>query len=315
MVRRRRLRMSDQSTAVAPNLDDFVSREELRDVMQRSDLKAWAMTLFNFAIMGFAFALPAIWLNPLTVLLSVFLLGGRQLGLAVLYHDCSHSVLFRSRRMNDFMGKWVYGGLMNTSLKAYRDYHLGHHKFAGTEQDPDLALARTYPTSRDSLRRKMIRDITGQTGFKDLRNQFRRFRPRRNAAFLASHAALLGVLLLAGIGWTYVLWWAGYVFGYQTIYRIRFMGEHGVARNLLSPDTRENTSTTLATWWERLFIGPNYVNYHLEHHLLASVPCYNLPRFHRLLKSRGFYDDHDCFSHGYLDVIRRAMRSPEAAPA
>ena len=46
-------------------------------------------------------------------------------------------------------------------------------------------------------------------------------------------------------------------------------------------DDLRNTRTTLARWWERLLIAPNRVNYHLEHHLLMTVPHYNLPRMHR----------------------------------
>jgi fatty acid desaturase len=32
-------------------------------------------------------------------------------------------------------------------------------------------------------------------------------------------------------------------------------------------------------------------NYHLEHHLYPSVPCYRLPAVHRFLKERGYLDD------------------------
>ncbi|MDP6472321.1 MAG: fatty acid desaturase family protein [Pseudomonadales bacterium] len=304
----------DTATEPADTLDEYICREEMQQALQRSDVRAWAMTFFNFTVMGVAFALPAIWFNPLTFVLSAFLLGGRQLGMAVLYHDCSHWALFKTRPMNEFMGKWVYGGLMNTSLKAYRDYHMGHHRYAGTEDDPDIGLARTYPATRDSMRRKMIRDFTGQTGFKDVKRQLSRFGMRRNAAFLVSHSILLALLLLGGIGWAYLMWWVGYIFAYQPIHRIRFMGEHGVVRDLLSADPRDNTSTTLVSWWERLFIGPNHVNYHLEHHLKARVPCYNLPRFHELLASRGFFTNHDCLSRGYREVVRRATLPLATAP-
>ena len=35
------------------------------------------------------------------------------------------------------------------------------------------------------------------------------------------------------------------------------------------------------------------MNFHLEHHLLMTVPLYNLPRMHRLLKERGALDGHE----------------------
>ena len=57
----------------------------------------------------------------------------------------------------------------------------------------------------------------------------------------------------------------------------------------LPPETDEmkNTRTTTARWWERLLIAPNCVNFHLEHHLLPTVPHYNLRRMHRMLRKRG----------------------------
>jgi fatty acid desaturase len=66
-------------------------------------------------------------------------------------------------------------------------------------------------------------------------------------------------------------------------------------------------------------LAPNNVNFHVEHHLMPSVPCWRLPALHRLLVERGFYADHPkAIAGGYLDVIRRAVpeldpRSPTAA--
>jgi fatty acid desaturase len=279
--------------------------------LARSNLRAASMFAANWLIIAGAFGLFAIWPNPLTFILGALILGGRQLGLAVLYHDCSHSVMFTNRRLNDFLGHWLAGGPLNTSLFAYRAYHLKHHQFAGTEDDPDLALALTYPASKDSMKRKIWRDITGQTGVKDVRRQFRKFGIKRNVPFVATHLVMFGVLAAAGVGWAYCLWWAAYLTAYQVITRLRFMGEHGVATDRLSLDPRENTCTTQVKWWERMFIAPNYVNYHLEHHLTAAVPCYNLAHFHQLLSQRGFFDDKPCLSNGYVEVLRRATR-PEA---
>ncbi len=298
----------DASEGAAVKLSDVLTEEEIRPFTQRSDARAWWMVFCNFALMAFAFALPALWLNPLTVIVALLLLGGRQLGLAVIYHDCSHSVFFRTRWLNELVGHWIAGGLLNTSMYAYRSYHLKHHRFAGTVDDPDLALASSYPASKDSLKRKFLRDFTGRTGLKTTLAQLKRVRPVRNAPFLLSHLVLFGALWAASIPWAYALWWAAYLVIYQVILRLRFIAEHGVAIDRLSPDARENTATTVLSWWERLLVGPNFVNFHLEHHLSAAVPCYRLARLHKLLDERGFFARHACLSQGYLDVLRKAVR-------
>ena len=294
---------------VPATIADRITPEEMQRFLARSDARAAWTTGFNLLVVACAFALPALWLNPVTLLAALLLLGGRQLGLAVLYHECGHRSFFASRKLNDGLGRWLFGGLLNTSLTRYRIYHLAHHRHAGTVQDPDLAMARAYPATRASLRRKLIRDCTGQTGFKDLKQQFRKLGWRRNAPFLVSHSVLLGSLALAGILWAYLLWWAAYLIVYQVVVRIRFMSEHGVAADRLSNDPRDNTCSTLISWWERLLIGPNFVNYHLEHHLHAGVPCYRLRAFHRLLTTRGYFASARSVSHGYAEVLRKAVQT------
>ena len=301
----------DASVGAAVKLSDVLKPEEIKPFVARSDLRAWWMMAVNFAIIVGAFALPIIWLNPITVILAILLLGGRQMGLAVVYHDCSHGVFFRTRWLNDFVGHWIAAALLNTSMYAYRSYHLKHHRFAGTKEDPDMPLALTYPTSRESLKRKFIRDLTGRTGWKDVSRQFQRLGLRRNAPFLIAHALLLGSLWVAGAAWAYLLWWVAQVVVFQAVLRLRFISEHGVAIDRLAADARENTSTTLLAPWERLFIGANYVNYHLEHHLSAAVPCYRLAALHKFLSARGFFENHACLSSGYADVLRKAVKPQE----
>tara|TARA_Y100000591_G_C21387599_1_gene476581 strand:- start:234 stop:518 length:285 start_codon:yes stop_codon:yes gene_type:complete len=69
--------------------------------------------------------------------------------------------------------------------------------------------------------------------------------------------------------------------------RIRNAAEHGspIDSNDLNPLV--NTRTTIANPLERLTVAPNYVNYHLEHHLLPSIPPYQLKEFHKKLSQLG----------------------------
>ena len=129
---------------------------------------------------------------------------------------------------------------------------------------------------------------------------------------LMVNGVMLGVMLLAGVGVYYLLWVVAYVTAYPLIARIRQVAEHGNVPDLYDPDPRKNTRTTYANVLERLVFCPNQVNYHLEHHLLASVPAHRLKSLHQLLLQRGFYAGHeDALASSYLDVIRRAV--PEFA--
>lgn len=298
-------------------LSDALTKDELRELRQKSDLKAFITLTWNWVLIAAAFAIAIIWTNPLTILLGVLILGGRQLGLGIINHDCAHHAFFKNKAVDDFVGHWIVGAPMNISLPAYRAYHLKHHKYAGTPDDPDIGFVKNYPVSRDSIQRKFKRDLTGQTGFRDTLFKIRKFRFSRNWQWLAFHVLLLGTLTAVGAPWAYLMWWAAELFIYPAIVRLRQIGEHGTAIDRTQLDARLNTGTTVAPFWQKLFIAPNNVNYHLEHHLLASIPPYNLERMHRILSERGFYSETDCISRGYGDVIRRAVRrdKPEMVAA
>jgi fatty acid desaturase len=94
--------------------------------------------------------------------------------------------LHPGRKVNNFLGQWLSGAATGADLHAYRVYHLTHHKFTQQAEDPDLGLSQPFPTSRASIQRKIIRDLTGQTFFKQRGFQMR-------AAWTGLKAMLAGV--------------------------------------------------------------------------------------------------------------------------
>jgi len=117
----------------------------------------WVVIVLSVAV---GIVIP--WLIPLCVMV----IGTRQLGLAILMHEAAHGGLSKTGRLNDFLGHWLCAVPIGASLNAYRPYHLTHHRFAQQAEDPDLMLSAPFPVSPASLRRKLIRDLTGQTFFK-----------------------------------------------------------------------------------------------------------------------------------------------------
>jgi fatty acid desaturase len=115
-------------------------------------------------------------------------------------------------------------------------------------------------------------------------------------------------LAAAGVWWAYpLLWLLPLVTWQMVITRIRNIAEHAVVPD--SADPLRNTRTTHANFLERLFIAPYYVNYHLEHHLLFYVPCYNLPLVHRIL-SQSRHAERMEVQPNYAAVLRLATAKP-----
>ena len=121
---------------------------------------------------------------------------------------------------------------------------------------------------------------------------------------IAANLFLAAVLIASGIGWTYWLWVIAYFTTYQFCLRIRSIAEHSVVPD--HSDNHRNTRTTKANFLERLLFAPHFVNYHAEHHLLMTVPPYNLPRMHELIRERGYYKE-GLLKDNYWSIIRLAI--------
>ncbi|MCE8538146.1 fatty acid desaturase family protein [Ruegeria pomeroyi] len=285
----------------------YLNTEEIRPLAERSNLMGVWLVAHCWGTIALAVALFGLWPNPLTFALAVIVIGSRQLGLAILMHEAAHNALFRNRRLNDLVGEWLCGRPILAELAAYRHYHLTHHRFTQTDKDPDLVLSSKFPTSHASMKRKFARDLTGRTGIKQLTGQilmsFRLAGDDEAIKAAASDFAqsfkapqlwkslpvFLGVALLISLvgdwWWGLAFWLLPYLTWFQFVLRIRNIAEHGATEQ--SEDPFQNVRTTYAGPIARLLVAPYWVNYHLEHHMIMHVPCYNLPRMHALLLDKG----------------------------
>jgi len=311
----------------------YLSREEIRDFVTASDAQGALSVLTSWAIIGATFALLACFpRNPIAWFVAIVILGGRQLALAILMHECAHQSLFRSRVLNDVIGKWLCAAPVWNRLDAYRKHHLAHHAHTSLEGDPDLGLVEPFPTSRASLVRKLARDLSGLAFVRRVGAQLlmdsgvltysastgqKRVDPRPSIGAMLKNLAVnfgpvvvtnlaLGLALAAvGHGELYLAWIVAYATTFSAFLRIRAIAEHAVTETTADPF--RNTRTTIAGPLARLTVAPHHVNFHLEHHLLPTVPHYRLTALHRLLVERGAYED--AFrANGYGEVLVASVR-------
>lgn len=287
------------------NILSYLSKEELRSFVTADNWRASVSVAVNIAMVAAGFALPALWQHPVAWILASMLLAGRALGFAILNHDAAHQNFFTSRRVNQWMGKWIFGALPNVPYEAYRRGHLEHHRAAGTEADPDLAFVDAYPATRASLFRKLLRDVSGLNGVKGIVYQFQPTDKGALYPFFLMHGLIIATLWGLGVPEVYACWWLGQLLVFPLIVRLRVMGEHGGVPDHFDRDPRRNTATTLAGPLARLLVAPNFVNYHVEHHMAATVPGYKLPALHKLLRERGYFEGTACLAPSYWTVIRR----------
>lgn len=308
---------------------DFFTDAEWAPLAARSNWFGLWLVAHAWLTIAAAAALFIVFPNPLTFVLAVMVIGARQLGLAILMHEAAHGCVHPNIKVNDFVGQWLCGAPTNGELLRYRDYHLQHHKFAQQAEDPDLSLSAPFPTTRASLWRKVVRDLTGQTFYKQ------RIQPSLDAfktgkakgvpfgktakgvfnfwkPFLIVHVPIIVVTSAFGLWWTWpVLWLIPMATWYPLVTRLRNIAEHAlVGEN--QPDPLRHARTTIANPLERLLMAPYYVNYHCEHHMFMHVPSWNLPRAHRLLKQKGV-TERMLVAKGYLGVLKAASSKGLAA--
>jgi fatty acid desaturase len=295
--------------------DDFFSPDDWAALVAKSRWRGLLLVAHCWAVIGLAMGVGVVW--PWAVPLMVMVIGNRQLGLFILMHDAAHGLLHPSRSVNDRVARWLCGH----ELGAYRPYHLQHHRFVQQTEDPDLVLSAPFPISRASLRRKIIRDLTGQTFFKQrfgaLQHRLKTRAPGDSAwalvkaeaknqrVFLLANAIGLAVFSATGLGWAWVLMWLLPMATWlPLVSRLRNIAEHAlIVQNGVDP--LRHARTTHASLLERVLIAPYWVNYHGEHHMFTQIPCWNLPAAHRLLAARGVTERMEVQS-GYARVLQLA---------
>lgn len=313
-------------------LQQYLSSDEIKQLMKKSDLKA-ALEIFDtWAWIAFAFALVGFFPNPFTVIISLFILGGKQLACAIILHDCSHDSMFTSRRVNNLVGNWFGAYPIFHDVDKYRPYHVQHHINTGLDDDPDRPLTTGYPTTFISMVRKFLRDFFGPTGLKGnvavilmqlgvlkyalngkaewvpLKDkplgQIVSTAARNMAGPVASNLILFLILWATGHPWLYLLWPAALLTTNNFSLRVRSMAEHSMVQDRSNP--HKNTRTTYANFIERMLFAPHHVNYHAEHHLCMGAPSYNLPAMHQLLLARGFYKQ-GTMAQNYFAIVKQAI--------
>ncbi len=302
------------------------SLKELYEINSARALAAvagtWAMIIATIAF--------ALWSHSAIVwLLAIPIIARCQHALAVLAHDAAHFRLLENRFWNDFVGQYLCFSPMASSLIAYRNVHLRHHRYLHTDRDPDLSLSRPYPATAASWRRKLLRDITGISelqirGYIKVehgRSRLARGRLLRDftPASIARRLLLLGffaTLIYFGYFLAFiVLWVIPEMTVQRVIARLRAVLEHGGVPD--PNDGLRNARTIISRSASlRFMMNPHHVAYHLEHHLFPAVPHYNLPKLHLALAADPRYEkalvDYS-YSEAMNDVVKYSVNVAEAA--
>lgn len=324
-----------------------LSPEELRQLSQPSGLRAsltiagdWLLIALNFAAVIYV---PHI----LTYIICFILAARHQLAFAVLMHDGSHRRLFKSTKINDWVGQFTVAAPLFFSMYSYQKLHLKHHREPLAPDDPDLSLTGGYPVSKASFLRKILRDAFGISYFKFIRYFLYMAREnfKKSAALKAQNTIsgennpttspqtnklitvstkggllslptiIFSILLVNGLMILALSLWASawlYVFFWLlpmfTVLQVLLRIRGITEHSGYQPNPDQRLNArTVVNPIQTFFFAPHNVNYHIEHHIYPAVPFFNLPRLHKIFLERNLIPPQNLY-RGYRQVLRELVK-------
>ncbi|MCZ7529204.1 MAG: fatty acid desaturase [Acidimicrobiia bacterium] len=299
-------------------LANGMAQREIRSELRRiANIRNALSVVMVWASVAALIAL-AVWLGPIGFVVAFVLMVPMHVRLAILMHEAAHKLLFSNGRVNDWVGKWLIAYPAFVPIDLYRSAHFAHHKEEFGPNEPDIEFYSGYPGPPSALRRRLIRDATGISGWKNLTPLFRSAvkGPGRDVSLPIIAVQLVLWALMwwtTGLWFVYpVLWLAPWMTGWRVVNRLRALGEHGGLGP--SKDRRITTHNVRQSWLARFWFVPWNTGWHLAHHVDMGIPWRNLPRFHAELEQAGYIDDTMTY-RSYLALWRALCSKGDPLPA
>ncbi|HET9446262.1 MAG TPA: fatty acid desaturase [Steroidobacteraceae bacterium] len=205
--------------------------------------------------------------------------------ITIVMHDCAHRSLFRSARVNDWIGS-LLGAVSGIDIRRFRAQHSKHHRMYGRAGDPQgfhyLGVQRM---SRAQFAWHLVKPLFGANLRYVLResmlhpgNFWRASRRGDSVVFLS--VQFLIIIVVTGGGRHLHLALLPFVsaatFG-LFLSQLRGLAEHG---SINAVDQAGHVRSHSACAVEQLLLYDLHFNYHTAHHRWPQCPSLYLPQVH-----------------------------------
>jgi fatty acid desaturase len=216
-------------------------------------------------------------------------------------HEGFHFNLAANKKVSAVVGLLFSSMIMSFMQIGASISHKTHHALTNQSGDPDIEIFRQFRSFWSRLLfgrvtcnriylRNTVRMVLGRSFPEYWAHPPFRWSTMRWLACLNLLASLGFISLYAVIAWYYP---AGALaaIAIPHLVAVLYTGfrsyvEHAGTQTGDFRDSRTRTAWFFSCWYY-------FNNYHLEHHLYPSVPCYRLARVHRWLRTRGYLDGPD----------------------
>lgn len=282
-----------------------IDREILKDLTKRSDLQGLLQSLGILLVyaattaVSLYFFLQRMWL-PMVLACYLHSMFAGFLGMASSVHELSHTTPFKTKWLNEVF-YYLFAFLTWNNPVHFRESHRRHHQlttFRG--RDKEVIIEPAPFTTADyvswfffdwKIFRMLMRANWAFFRGKDQPDVFfwdplfEKDDPKRQKMIAWARFQFIGHLILAGVFAYFQLWVLiytvslSYFFATFMIHATGMVQHIGLKPNV--PDWRMNCHTmifgpVMAFFYWRM-------NYHIEHHMYASVPFFNLHKLHKVI--------------------------------
>lgn len=293
-----------------------MNNEEFKSLFKIKPHKHAIAMVANWLIILFVIytfqRMSIIWLYPL----AVIIIGARIHALTILMHDATHFRFLKIRKWNDWISNVLIMYPIFTSIERYRANHLKHHQHLNTDHDPDWVAKLTkrefhFPKTKTRFLFTLCSYLVLYQGILDALWFVKRYGNKGEESGKSSenksvkigfYIILVLILTIFGLWKYYLLFWIiPYLTSFFMFQYIRSVAEH--YGELAYEDDLSSSRTVKPTMFEKFFVAPHYVGYHIEHHLFPGVPFYNLPKLHKLLMNLEIYRANAHITSGYMSGL------------
>ena len=285
--------------------------DALRPLYRLSDARATFALVWCWFWIGLAIAAAVRFDHWLAYALAFIVIAGRQVALLFLVHEAAHHRMFKQRVWSDRIVNVCAGFTLGMHVDSYRRHHLQHHRHLNTASDPDWQLHQNefwrWPRDTRSAFVAFAKSVLGLHARKWLGvlalSPWARFASMtrfERIAFVSLCSALALLLAVTQSCWVFLGLWILPMFTLTfALHHLRTIAEH-----IAVAGTHElnESRTVVSSPFERFFVAPMGVNFHLEHHLFPGIPAYHLEAAHALLMQDAVFRAQAHLTRSYLGV-------------
>ena len=268
-------------------------------------------------IWAVAYLIGSFWQSNLVLTVALFVLLGIYINKVIfLLHDLAHETSFTSKAANSFWGEFL-SGFVITNFGSFKELHLYHHSRYGETDDPQgLDYLNYHHTTAGKLFWHLTRPLVGYNFFKILQLNKARDKERKKSKtyFFLSVIAQQGIVFLLLSSWGqhwYIYFLYPMAAGSVGLFcsQIRGFCEHVAFTEFASEKAVRSHKFNLLEWF---FLYDNGFNYHVEHHMIPSLPSANLKAFSKILADKNGLNNEN-YSTSMFKTILTKFRDVHSA--